>query len=156
MSHFDRNNAPLRYSVGHLLHLANQYKDRVLDKHLAPYDVTAAQFKVLLLLMRDGTDTPAELSRCLSLDSGAMTRMLDRLESKGLLRRTRSLGDRRQVQLELTDQGTALSGELMQVGVDALNELTACLERTELDQLEQLLRRLLGPSGLLPENSGDL
>ena len=134
MSHFDRSNFPLRNSVGHLIHLANQYKDRVLDSHLAPYDITAAQFKVLLLLARDQTDTPAELSRCLSLDSGAMTRMLDRLEAKGLLRRVRSLSDRRQV----------------------LNDLTHCLDRQELDDLERLLRRLLSPSGLLPESSGDL
>ncbi|MBA1213434.1 MULTISPECIES: MarR family transcriptional regulator [Pseudomonas] len=156
MSHFDRSNFPLRNSVGHLIHLANQYKDRVLDSHLAPYDITAAQFKVLLLLARDQTDTPAELSRCLSLDSGAMTRMLDRLEAKGLLRRVRSLSDRRQVRLELTEQGQALSSELMQIGVDALNDLTHCLDRQELDDLERLLRRLLSPSGLLPENSGDL
>lgn len=156
MSHFDRSNFPLRYSVGHLIHLASQYKDRLLDHHLEPYDITSAQFKVLLLLTRDLTDTPAELSRCLSLDSGAMTRMLDRLEAKDLLRRVRSLSDRRQVRLELTEQGKALSSELMQIGVDALNDLTQCLDRQELDELERLLRRLLGPSGLLPENSGEL
>ena len=44
----------------------------------------------------------------------------------------------------------------MQIGVDALNDLTHCLDRQELDDLERLLRRLLSPSGLLPESSGDL
>jgi DNA-binding MarR family transcriptional regulator len=135
-----------------LIHLANQYKDRLLDKYLASYNITAAQFKVLLFFTRDQINTPAELSRCLSLDSGAMTRMLDRLEAKGLLRRLRSPSDRRQVRLELTEHGQSLSAELMQIGVDALNDLTKCLDRQELDDLEQLLRRLRCPSGL-PETS---
>ncbi len=57
---------------------------------MEPHGVTAAQFKVLIIIAQFDVDTPAELCRNLSLDSGSMTRMLDRLEQKGLLARQRS------------------------------------------------------------------
>ena len=75
---------------------------------MEPHGITAAQFKVMIIIAQFGVDTPAELCRHLSLDSGSMTRMLDRLEQKGLLARKRSEQDRRQVQLVLTEDGQRL------------------------------------------------
>ncbi|TRX75685.1 MarR family winged helix-turn-helix transcriptional regulator [Pseudomonas mangiferae] len=145
MAYFDRENFPLHYSLGHLIHLANQYKDGLLDKHLSSHDVTVAQFKVLLLLARDGLDSPAALCRPLALDSGAMTRMLDRLESKGLIERTRNTEDRRQIRLSLTEQGRAFSLHGSRIAADAMNELIDPLEPGEVDELQRLLRKLLAP-----------
>ena len=56
--------------------------------------------------------TVAELARECQLDTGAMTRLLDRLEAKGLCRRVRSLADRRVVNIELTDEGRAAAEEV--------------------------------------------
>jgi DNA-binding MarR family transcriptional regulator len=155
MTHFQRENFPLHYSVGHLLHLTNALKDRLLDKHLEPYDITSAQFKVLLLLARDNKDTPVEICRCLSLDSGAMTRMIDRLESKGLIARVRSTTDRRQVRLELTEQGHTLSKQIPQIAANAMNDLTGELTGVELNELQRLLRKILVPVGLVPATEGE-
>ncbi len=57
-------------------------KDRIIDTHMEPHGITAAQFKVLIIMAQFGVDSPGELCRHLSLDSGSMTRMLDRLEQK--------------------------------------------------------------------------
>jgi DNA-binding MarR family transcriptional regulator len=54
--------------------------------------------------MKEG-DTVAGLARDLEIDPGAMTRSLDRLEAKGLVRRERSTQDRRVVRLVLTGEG---------------------------------------------------
>jgi DNA-binding MarR family transcriptional regulator len=143
----------LAHSLGHLIHLANQYKDRLVENHVAEYGVTAAQFKVLLLLARDGLDTPAALCRPLSLDSGAMTRMLDRLESKGLLERVRSTEDRRQIRLQLTEQGRAFSNQICQIASQVTSELTRTLTPEEIDEFQRLLRKLLAPYA--PEFTGD-
>lgn len=145
MAYFDRENFPLHYSLGHLFHLANQRKDALLDKHLAVHDVTVAQFKVLLLLARDGLNSPVALCRPLALDSGAMTRMLDRLESKGLIMRMRDTEDRRQVRLALTEQGRDFSQHASRIAADAMNELIEPLESGEVDELQRLLRKLLAP-----------
>src|SRR5476651_2275851 len=107
MKHFTSENFH-NCHLGLLLGRAALLKDKIIDTHMEPYGITAAQFKVLIIMAQYGVDTPAELCRHLSLDSGSMTRMLDRLEQKDLLARRRSEGDRRQVQLVLTAQGQVL------------------------------------------------
>lgn len=118
-------------------------KNRILDAHLAPYGLSASQFKVLIIVTHFGTDTPSELCRHLSLDSGSMTRMLDRLEQKGLLRRTRSDVDRRQVRLALTEDGQRLSGLFPEIGAASMNELLGTLDNHELNTLERILTKVL-------------
>lgn len=129
--------------MGMLLGRTNMQKDRMLDKYLEPHGVTSSQFKVLIIIAQFCADTPAELCRCLSLDSGSMTRMLDRLEQKGLIVRSRSVEDRRQVRLLLTEEGIKLTNLLPTVGAKAMNELLGCLDTAELQALEQILTKVL-------------
>lgn len=129
--------------LGMLIGRAEQLKNRILDKLLEPYELTAQQFKVLIIVALYGAETPADLCRSLCLDSGSMTRMLDRLEQKDLLARTRSESDRRQVRLVLTDAGKTLSDLLPQIGAEALNEMVGVLDKDELAMLEKLLTKVL-------------
>ncbi|WP_248806749.1 MarR family winged helix-turn-helix transcriptional regulator [Pseudomonas sp. MWU13-2100] len=133
--------------LGLLLGRAALLKDRIIDTHMVPYGITAAQFKVLIIMAQFGVDTPAELCRHLSLDSGSMTRMLDRLEQKELLARRRSEGDRRQVQLVLTAQGQVLADRLPEIGADAMNELAGAVTEQELRTLESILKKILLAAG---------
>ncbi|MGA8134728.1 MULTISPECIES: MarR family winged helix-turn-helix transcriptional regulator [Pseudomonas] len=133
--------------LGLLLGRAALLKDRIIDAHMVPYGITAAQFKVLIIMAQFGVDTPAELCRHLSLDSGSMTRMLDRLEQKDLLARRRSEGDRRQVQLVLTAQGQVLADRLPEIGADAMNELAGAVTPQELRSLEEILKKILLAAG---------
>ncbi|KAF0865755.1 MarR family winged helix-turn-helix transcriptional regulator [Pseudomonas sp. LD120] len=133
--------------LGLLLGRAALLKDRIIDTHMEPHGITAAQFKVLIIMAQFGVDTPAELCRYLSLDSGSMTRMLDRLEQKGFLARKRSEGDRRQVQLVLTPEGQKIASRLPQVGADAMNELAGAISPEELSTLERILKKILLAAG---------
>lgn len=129
--------------LGMLLGRTEQLKNRILDTHLAPFGVTAPQFKVLVMIAEFGAETPADLCRMLSLDSGSMTRMLDRLEQKDLIARTRSDADRRQVRLVLTQEGHKLSDLMPQIGAKAMNEMVGMLESDELASLEKILIKIL-------------
>ena len=122
-------------------------KDRIIDRHMEPYGITAAQFKVLIIMAQFDVDTPAELCRHLSVDSGSMTRMLDRLEQKNLLMRQRSEADRRQVRLVLTVDGQALADQLPEIGANAMNQLAGAITAQELQQLEQILKKILLAAG---------
>jgi DNA-binding MarR family transcriptional regulator len=134
-------------NIGLLLARAALVKDRLLDSHLQDFGVTAAQFKVLIIVAQYGVDTPAELCRFLSLDSGSMTRMLDRLEQKALIVRRRCADDRRQVRLGLTEEGQKLADQLPQIGAAAMNELVGVLAADELATLESLLTKVLLAAG---------
>ncbi len=129
--------------MGMLIGRTNALKDRTLDKYLLPYDVTFAQYKVLIVIAQFASDTPVEMCRHLSLDSGSMTRMLDRLEQKGLILRNRSDADRRQVKVVLTDKGQSLADLLPSIGADVMNDLFAPLEREEVESLQRILTKVL-------------
>ena len=146
MRHFTSENFR-SCTIGLLLGRSNSLKDRILDSHLEADGVTAAQFKVLIIVQQFGVDTPAELCRYLSLDSGSMTRMLDRLEQKNLIIRRRSDADRRQIRFELTDDGQQLADRLPHIGADAMNQLVGALEPSELVELERILTKVLVAAG---------
>jgi len=150
MSHFAQDSFKLDASLGQLIHLLNQYKDRLLNEHPAMDGITAAQFKLLLLLGRAGSMTPGELRQSLQVDSGAITRMLDRLERKDLLRRSHSAADRRRIDVTLTSPGQAFARRIPAIAADTLNQLTACLDHAEVEELMRLLRKILLNGNMLP------
>jgi DNA-binding MarR family transcriptional regulator len=72
-----------------------------------------------------------------------MTRLIDRLESKGILQRVRVPDDRRTIQLELTDSGKALYPKILSAMVDVSNRLLRGFSRSEVTDLDGYLRRML-------------
>jgi DNA-binding MarR family transcriptional regulator len=113
------------------------------DEFLAPLEVTSAQLIVIVNLAgRECATSASELCKGISYDAGAMTRMLDRLEAKGLVRRTRSPDDRRLVNLELTQAGQAAYPRLREISMRVLNRSLRDFTHTEAGTLESLLLRL--------------
>lgn len=130
---------------GRLLEAAQQ-----LDRHWnAPLarqlGLQTGEFDVLATLRRAGAPyalTPGRLNESLMLSSGAMTNRLDRLEQKGLITRTHSPEDRRSVQVQLSDEGQALTERMMPQHVDNLQQAFSALTAEEQRQLSGLLCRL--------------
>lgn len=110
--------------------------------------ITGAQWVILMRIARGCATTAAELCRFGHCDTGSMTRMLDRLEEKGLIRRIPSSRDRRITHLELTEAGQDLLPHLPLVAVKVLNAHLKGFSRTELDQLKGFLNRIRANSGL--------
>jgi DNA-binding MarR family transcriptional regulator len=138
-----------RRGLGHLIGRARSQLLAAIDTELArdellgPLDVTAAQLIVIVNLAGLECATSAsELCKGICYDAGAMTRMLDRLEAKGLVRRTRSPDDRRLVNLELTAAGQAAYPRLREVSMRVLNRSLRNFTPHEASTLENLLQRL--------------
>ena len=121
------------------------------DKRLEPHGLTSAQWGPLLKIKNSGSSTVAELARWLQVDAGAMTRLLDRLEKKGLCKRVRSTTDRRVVQVELTPDGDAAIAEVPAVLADVLNAHLAGFSKTEWLALKSYLRRMVAAGDALRE-----
>ena len=113
------------------------------DEALDPRGLTSAQWVPLLKLHLGQASSVAELARECQLDTGAMTRLLDRLEAKGLVERVRSSADRRVVNLELTKPGREAAREIPAVLCDVQNAFLQGLSIEEWQQLKDLLRRML-------------
>jgi DNA-binding MarR family transcriptional regulator len=124
------------------------------DKRLDAHGLTSAQWGPLMRLQATGGATVAELARWLNQDPGAMTRLLDRLEKKGLCKRVRSTEDRRVVQVELTPDGEAAIAEVPAVLAEVLNAHLAGFSKTEWHALRNYLERMVEAGDAMREAAG--
>jgi DNA-binding MarR family transcriptional regulator len=129
--------------VGACIGRARRTIVEAIDRKLAPLDISHAQWIVLMLLGDGAASTAAELCKILIYDPGAMTRLLDRLEKKGVLRRVRATSDRRSVPLQLTAAGKRLYPRILEALVAVFNHLLRGFSKREVRQLEQLLKRMV-------------
>jgi len=113
------------------------------DPDLAPLEISAAQYTIISVLAKRGVDSAAQLCKDLSYDAGAMTRMIDRLEAKGLVNRRRCPEDRRLMKLELTEEGLAALPKLRECSVRVLNRLLRGFSLAEARQIEGFMVRML-------------
>ena len=130
-------------SVGYLMRRVLWGLAHEIERQLEPSDLTNAQWLPLLKLSMGHGSTVAELARGCELDAGAMTRLLDRLEAKGLCRRVRSVEDRRVVNIELTAEGRAAAGGIPVVLSGVQNACLAGFSSEEFETLKGFLRRML-------------
>ena len=130
-------------SVGYLMKRIMMSIVYQADKRLDLHGLTSAQWGPLLRLQTTGGSTVAELARWLNVDAGAMTRLLDRLEKKGLCKRVRSTADRRVVQVELTPEGQTAISQVPAVLADVMNAHLAGFSKTEWLALKTYLNRML-------------
>ncbi len=138
--------APIRddeMAVGHLIGRARSAMLTGLDCELEPFGLTGAQFAVLKYVADGIADTAADLCRTLHYDTGSMTRMLDRLEEKAVLRRERCTQDRRVVYLRITDVGNELLPRLREGAVRVLERHLRGFSPEERVTLKQFLTRMI-------------
>jgi DNA-binding MarR family transcriptional regulator len=130
-------------SIGYLLRQVRIQMERAVDAEMAEHDLTGVQWGPLLIIEFGLGNTAAELARVGCVDTGAMTRMLDRLEAKGLLRRSRCPKDARVVRLELTDEGRRLCREIPYGLSRVLNRLLRGFTAQEVESFKSMCRRML-------------
>lgn len=140
-------------SVGYLMKKIISGMAQQIDTALKPTGLTQAQWLPLYWVSEGKAATGAELARACHVDAGAMTRMLDRMEAKGLFRRERLNEDRRVVNLVLTPQGQVAAKAVPQALSDTQNAALAGFSYEEWQTLRSLLGRVLAnvQNGLLNE-----
>jgi DNA-binding MarR family transcriptional regulator len=123
MQSYQRSNAEFDDEVGRLL-------------DLNPTDLRCLDW------LTGGRMSAGELSRATGLSSAATTSMIDRLERKGFVRRIREADDRRQVLVEMTEDGSArlwrLYGPLVEEGARLFERFT----RAELETMLDLIHKM--------------
>src|SRR5919201_399921 len=129
-----------------IIRLINRLRVEVvdaLDRELAQYDITAPQLIVLASVANKEADSAAAICKSISYDPGAMTRMIDRLEQKGLVRRVRNPEDRRAMNLEMTVAGQALYPKLLEAKDRVAAQFLRGFSKEDVSLLETLLNRML-------------
>lgn len=130
-------------SIGYLVRQLFNSLQKQIDARMQEHDLTAMQWGPLFMLANGKGDTAAALAREAGTDTGAMTRMLDRLEAKGLVERHRNDADRRVVNLALTEDGRRAAEKIPHTICDVLNCHLRGFRRDELTALKSYLRRMI-------------
>lgn len=128
----------------HALRAATAHMERTMARALEPFGITAAQYELLQVIqVRAGQGGGcSELGRHLAAPGPDITRMLDRLDSAGLVSRNRDTTDRRVVHTALTDKATELLESVATAASEAEQLIFAGLSDPERLQLTALLRRI--------------
>ncbi|MFO1394344.1 MAG: MarR family winged helix-turn-helix transcriptional regulator [Steroidobacteraceae bacterium] len=139
-----------RDSMGYLLRRVYTTMHERIESAFAGHGFTLMQW-IILIYLRDGlARTASDISREFRHDSGALTRVIDRLERRGLLARRRSAADRRAVELSLTPLGRRTVESLLPVVVGQMNLALEPFTREEFVQLRSLMVRLVDHLQALP------
>lgn len=117
--------------------VVNRYKP-LLDK----IDLTYTQYIAMMVLWEYKSIGVKELGKHLYLDSGTLTPLLKRLESKGFVQRERSREDERAVNITITEAGEALKEEAVEIPSRMVKCIPLSIE--ESGALYTLLYKLLG------------
>lgn len=130
-------------SLGFLVGKLKAFMMQALDASLAELGITAAQGVILIRLGAEPACTAASLCRRSGYDTGSMTRMIDRLEEKGLIERERSTEDRRVINLKATETGMALRSQITRHACQMMEPRLEGFSQEEFELLKSLLRRVL-------------
>ena len=120
---------------------------REMIKEYKPYldelNLTYTQYIAMMVLWEYKTVTAKELGKLLFLDSGTLTPLLKRLETKGFLRRRRDPSDERSLLVAITPAGEALKERAVEVPCRMAEH--AALTAEEASALYQILYKMLYP-----------
>ena len=127
------------------LHAAARQVVRSYRPALSELGITHPQYLVLLVLwawanQREQRPTVKALGARLALDSGTLTPLLKRMESRGLITRTRSQTDERELFVELTPRGHRLKKRASRVPLELLRQ--SPIPVTDLIKLREQLKQL--------------
>ena len=141
--HYQAKTFRARDSIGYLVKRASTLCLDHVEPAFAEQGFTFTQWKVLMSL-RDGLAVNAK-DMCAQLrhDSGALTRVIDQLEARGLIERRRSTEDRRAVELYITAAGRRTVESLIPLVVEKLNYALRDFNAGEVAELKRLLNKLI-------------
>lgn len=129
------------------LYSASLALNKVYRKLLGKLGLTYPQYLVMMVLWERDRVTVSEIGERLFLDSATLTPLLKRLETAGLLTRTRAASDERQVIIELSKAGRALKTKAQGVPTGMSCALEGCtveqltVLKTQLESLRESLIR---------------
>lgn len=118
-------------------------------KDIKEHGISIENFMILELLYNKGPQPVQKISETLSIPSGSITYVVDKLEKKGLVKRQPNPNDRRASTVVLTEEGRALFDKIFPKHVETISENLSFITNEEKEQLTHLLKQIgLGAQNL--------
>jgi DNA-binding MarR family transcriptional regulator len=113
---------------------------------VAPFDLSPGDYGVLAALRRAGAPyqlSPSKLYNRLQRSSGGMTKILNRLEERALVERSRDPQDGRGSLVSITERGLGVQERVFKAFLDGTQNLLAPLSETDVKDTNRVLQDLL-------------
>jgi len=106
-------------------------------------DLTFGQLRLLFSLQHQGPTSMSQLAHWLGATMATATGVVERVERHGLVVREHCADDRRVVECRLTETGAALAAEIDGFRADAMRQVLALLDESELADLDRVLTLII-------------
>jgi DNA-binding MarR family transcriptional regulator len=130
-------------SVGYLARYAHRAFAKALAAELGPHDILGGQWSVLRVLWEQEGLSQVDLADRMRVEKASLTSVLDAMERRRLIVRSRNSDDRRKVNINLTSYGRSLKAQLLPYGASINRKATRGMSAGEIDQLRGLLARVI-------------
>lgn len=130
-------------SVGYLARYAHRAFAKALAAELAPHDILGGQWSVLRVLWEQEGLSQVDLAERMRVEKASLTSVLDAMERRKLIARSRNSDDRRKVSINLTSYGRGLKAQLLPYGASINRKATRGMSAAEVDHLRGLLARVI-------------
>lgn len=151
MNHFDYQNSAVRHIswlIRRLLQAEEQYTKALEKEH----NVSCAQLSCLTALHENGPLPPSQIARHIMVNSSTVTGIIDRLERKGFVERSRTSQDRRVITVSLTEEGAAL---VKNAPLPIQNKIVDGMKKLSSKEIEHIIQGLTRLTGMLDDQGGD-
>jgi MarR family 2-MHQ and catechol resistance regulon transcriptional repressor len=131
---------------------AHRTLQRLATRSIEESDIGLSDFAVMEMLLHKGPQPVNEIGRRIELTSGAITTAVDRLESRGLVKREAHDTDRRARIVRLTARGKERAAKVFAIHRRAMDSASTGLSKAERATLIELLRKLGTSAEVLPRS----
>lgn len=121
---------------------ATKAATETIQRDIQSYNISMENFITLELLYSKGPQTVQRISELLSIPSGSITYVINKLEKKELVERKQHSEDKRAYLIALTDQGKTLFDEIFPKHVDLISRSLSFVTTDEKEQLINLLKKI--------------
>lgn len=121
------------------------------EGRIKPYDVSRTGYAILSTIQGGDCSTPASVANYLGVDRAAVTRHLDRLEKKKLIKRIKDDEDKRSFSLELTNQGIKILSSLTEESQNTNRKILKKINNQEAEALLDTIKLIIEDDYLPPK-----
>lgn len=135
--------AAAEQSIGYLFRYGYRAFARAISNELQPFEISSGQWSVLRVLWENEGLSQVELADRMRVEKASLTGVLDVMDKRGLILRTRNTEDRRKVNIHLTPRARALKDKLLPYRTRINKKATRGMTADEVETLRRLLVQVI-------------
>ena len=131
-------------NLSYLIIKSSRHLKNKLDKALLQYDLTAAQFSVIIQIYSSNQPiTAAEIAQRLGADRPTISGILNRLEKKCIVLKVANPKDKRSSYLEISKECNKLVDKIKTISDELTFDIMSIYSKEEAKQLTGMIQRLI-------------